>query len=436
MCILPQNDLAMTEHQPPAAVLRPKDYFFINCYWFGLTFLWNGLHTIILPAVLLEFVPEHHKATALGMMTFAGLILAMLIQPLSGALSDATTTPWGRRRPWIAVGAAGALLSLLAISLSESFLFLTISYVLLQCTSNLAHGPLQGLIPDLVPPARHGTASGAKNILDLAGFIAGAMTAGYFVDRGQSRLALAVIAGVLLTMLICILLGVREPPARGERLPLRQLLHRALRRAYYFDVRRYPAYAYLLAARFCILVGIYGVQSFGQYFIRDVLRSPNPAGATAVLMTTIGVGVALLVFPSGYLSDRLGRRWWNIIAAVLCGLGVLLLLRVQTMGDVYLAGAILGAGLGSFLSVNWALATDLVPPEEAGKYLGLSNFATAGAGATARLAGPLVDFFNLRAAGAGYQALFMLAGAVILFGAFLIWWKVPETRPAGRLPAH
>ncbi|MGC8826190.1 MAG: MFS transporter [Anaerolineae bacterium] len=426
----------MMERQPSAAALRARDYFFINCYWFGLTFLWNGLHTIILPAVLLEFVPEHRKATSLGMMTFAGLLLAMLIQPLSGALSDAAASRWGRRRPWIAVGAAGTLLSLLALGLSKSFLFLAISYVLLQYTSNLAHGPLQGLIPDLVPPARHGTASGAKNILDLAGFIAGAMTAGWLVDRGQSRLALAVTAGVLLAMLICTLLGVREPPARGEHLPLRQLLRQALRRAYYFDVRRYPAYAWLLAARFCVLAGIYGVQSFGQYFIRDVLRSPNPAGATAVLMTTIGVGVALLVFPAGYLSDRLGRRWWNIIATVLCGLGVVLLLRVRSMGDVYLAGAVLGAGLGSFLSVNWALATDLVPPEEAGKYLGLSNFATAGAGATARLAGPLVDFFNLRAAGAGYQALFMLASAVILFGAFLIWWKVPETRPASRLPAN
>ncbi len=419
-------------HRYPSALLRAKDYFFINSYWFGLTFLWNGLHTIILPAVLLEFVPEHRKATSLGLMTFAGLVLAMLIQPLSGALSDATSSRWGRRRPWIALGGMGALLSLLALGFSDSFLALAISYVLLQCTSNLAHGPLQGLIPDLVQPARHGTASGVKNMLDLAGFMAGAMVAGFFVDRGESRLALVVTAGVLITMLTCTLLGVREAPAYAEPLPLWQLFRRALRRAYHFDVRRYPAYAWLLAARFCVLAGIYGVQSFGQYFIRDVMHAPNPAGATAALMTTIGVGVALLVFPSGYLSDRLGRRWWNIIAAVLCGLGVLLLLRVQAMEDAYLAGAVLGAGLGSFLSVNWALATDLVPPEEAGKYLGLSNFATAGAGAVARLAGPLVDFFNLRVAGAGYQALFMLAGAVILFGAFLIWWKVPETRRAGQ----
>ncbi|MGQ9517154.1 MAG: MFS transporter [Anaerolineae bacterium] len=426
----------MTERQPSPAPLRPTDYFFLNSYWFGLTFLWNSMHSIILPAVLLEFVPEHHKATALGMLTFTGLMLAMLIQPFSGALSDYTSSRWGRRRPWIAAGAAGALLSLLAVGFSHSFLALAVGYGLLQFTSNLAHGPLQGLIPDLVPTARHGTASGAKNILDLAGFIAGAMTAGYFVDRGESRLALAVIAGVLIAMLACTLYGVREPPASAERLSLGQLFRRALRRAYYFDVRRYPAYAWLLAARFCVLAGIYGVQSFGQYFIRDVLRSPNPAGATAALMTTIGVGVALLVYPAGYLSDRLGRRWWNIISAVLCGLGVLLLLRVQVMGDVYLAGAILGTGLGAFLSVNWALATDLVPPEEAGKYLGLSNFATAGAGAVARLTGPLVDFCNLRVAGAGYQALFMLAGAVIFLGAFLIWWKVSEPRRVGRQPVR
>jgi len=78
--------------------LKTKDYLAINVYWFGLSFMWNGLHPIILPALLLHFVPESLKNTYLGGMTFIGLILAMVIQPLAGALSDRTRSSWGRRR--------------------------------------------------------------------------------------------------------------------------------------------------------------------------------------------------------------------------------------------------------------------------------------------------------------------------------------------------
>ena len=42
----------------------------LNAYWFGLSFMWNSLHVIILPAVLLNFVPETLKNTYLGLMTF------------------------------------------------------------------------------------------------------------------------------------------------------------------------------------------------------------------------------------------------------------------------------------------------------------------------------------------------------------------------------
>ena len=73
-------------------------------------------------------------------------------------------------------------------------------------------------------------------------------------------------------------------------------------------------------------------------------------------------------------------------------------------------------------AVNWALATDLIPKEEAGKYLGLSNLATAGAGAAARLGGPLIDGVNALRPGEflGYPALFVLASLCTLTGTLLL----------------
>jgi len=69
----------------------------LNAYWVGLSFMWNVIHPIMLPAVLRLMVPDNQKNTVLGLLTFVGLLLAMIIQPVSGALSVRWVSKWGRR---------------------------------------------------------------------------------------------------------------------------------------------------------------------------------------------------------------------------------------------------------------------------------------------------------------------------------------------------
>ncbi len=76
----------------------------LNAYWFGLSFMWIGLHPILLPIILLGFADET-KNTLYGLLTFVGLLVALVTQPLSGALSDYTRHRLGRRRPWMLLGA-------------------------------------------------------------------------------------------------------------------------------------------------------------------------------------------------------------------------------------------------------------------------------------------------------------------------------------------
>ncbi len=123
----------------------------LNAYWVGLSFMWNSLHPIILPAVLLNYVPNALKNTYLGLLTFAGLFIAMLIQPLSGALSDSWASRFGRRRPLIVIGTLFDFIFLILLAYGGGLLWLFIGYIGLQFSSNIAHGPLQGLLPDRVP---------------------------------------------------------------------------------------------------------------------------------------------------------------------------------------------------------------------------------------------------------------------------------------------
>lgn len=409
-------------------MLKARHYVIMNVYWFGLAFMWNALHPIILPAILLRFVPDALKNTYLGGMTFAGLILAMTIQPLSGALSDRTQSRWGRRRPWMVGGTLATLLVLAAMNAAAGFWTLLITYLLLQSVSNMAHGPAQGLIPDLVPSERRGLASGYKNLFDMAGLIVASLIAGQLMGRDNPSLAFAIVGVILAACALTTILGTPEtpgavaavapaadPPSSSKRVAWRERVVGA--------IREYPDYAWLIASRFLILLGIYAVQTFAQYFIRDRLAVANAAEVTGNLMATIGVALTLLVFPAGWLSDRVGRRMLNIAAGLLAALGIFLLLFVSNVPSLYAVGTIIGMATGIFVSVNWALATDLIPTEKAGLYMGLTNIATAGSAAVSRVGGPLIDGLNAARPGMymGYSVLFIVGAASALAGALLMF---------------
>ena len=98
------------------------------------------------------------------------------------------------------------------------------------------------------------------------------------------------------------------------------------------------------------------------------------------------------------------------------------MLFAKDMRGLTVFGGVLGAGIGLFLTSNWALANTLAPEAEAGKYLGLTNLATAGSGALARLEGPALDWLNAAWPGAwmGYKGLFIFGALCILLSVFLL----------------
>ncbi|MEZ4768178.1 MAG: MFS transporter [Caldilineales bacterium] len=410
----------------------------LNAGWFGLAYLWNGLHAILLPAMLIGLVPLALKNTYLGALTFFGLLLAMLTQPIAGAVSDRSgwMGRWGRRRPFVALGVALVAGLLVLLAGARSFAAIALIYAAMQVTASIAEAALQSLLPDQVPAEDRGRASGFKNAAQIAGFVVGVGVGGVLAGRGQIGLALLITALMVLATNGWTLIGVVEQPVK--RLRRRRIgAADALRVAYgsfSIDRRAAPGYTRLLAGRALIMAGFFALQGFAQYFIADNLRAPDPAGTTALLMATMGVAVLVLAVPTGILADRLGRRPLNLFAGVLGGLATLALILVGTIPQLILIGGLVGAAVGIFLSVNWAWAADLVPPGEAGRYLGLSNLATAGASAFSRLlAGPLVDGGNALSTGLGYSLLFTLL-AVGMFAGTGLLAGVPETRAASPEP--
>lgn len=399
---------------------RTVDYVKISIFGAALSVLWSSLHTLIIPLILLAFVPEAQKNTYLGILTFSGLMLALLVQPLAGAISDRISSRLGRRRPFILVGTLLALFFLPGIGLSGSFPFLFLSYCLLQCACNIAQGPFQAFIPDLAPQKRRGMASGVKNLVEVIASISFLRIVAYFMDIYAGNgdivwlwLAIGLPGILLLGAMVFTVLTVKEQPSFYESQPFSV---KTIINAYKIDARGNPGFVWFLISRLFILMALGTLQSFALYFLRDVAHITNPAAAAADLLIAIGILLLLVIYPAGQLSDRFGRKPIILLSGLMGIIGVLVLIFTHTFSGILVCGSLLGISAGTFLSANWALAIDLVPKGEEARYLGLTNLATAGAGALARLIGPVIDFFNARQSSLGYSVMLLVCIVYFAFG--------------------
>lgn len=404
-----------------------REMLVLNTYWIGLSFKWNALHPLILPALMLNYVPDAQKNSYLGLLTFIGLIVATVVQPLSGAMSDGWVSRWGRRRPLIVAGTLLDVIFLALLGWTTGLAWIFIAYVGLQISSNLGQGPAQGLLPDRVAPEKVGAASGLKTFMDMTALIIASLAAGRLLDpQGRdARLIILVLIAVMLATVLVTVLGTREDPV--EQVDKRRRLMdsewwRELAGQFRVDFRANASYWWLITQRGVFLLGIYGLQAFAQYYLRDVLQVPNPVKTTGDLLAALTVALVLLALLGGWLADRIGAKRVLYAASLLSTFGFVLLWLARTPIMLVINGSVLGAGIGLFLTSSWALANQLAPAGESGKYLGLTNLATAGSGALARLEGPLIDMFNAAHPGLwlGYLGMFAFGALCTMLSAFLL----------------
>lgn len=407
----------------------------LTIYWLSNSLLWGALLHLGLQSRLCDWFGPDRVGYYIGILGAVGGIVGTATQMLVGAFSDRSLHPWGRRRPFLAVGVVLGVGALVLLGAAKGFWAFAGALILVQLCTNAALGPFTALLPDTVNPREHGKASGFMGVARLLGDVGGLMLAGILLsttslgaDPSQAALIafhsprfllMCLLMGgfMLLTMVVCVL-TIKEKPLR-ERPPLSPV--QTVMKSFDVDVKGNVDFFWLSLSRAITNLGFYMFLEVLFFFLKYSLRIPNAEKASMLIMfPAIGAAIVSSI-PSGILSDRLGRKSMIYISQFLMALAAAIFVFAPNLTWIYVASIPAGLAYGVFTAVEWALACNLVPKGEAARYLGVWNASSVVPQILAfPIAGAIGSGLAGRAAGLGWRVDFVVTVVCCLVGAWFL----------------
>ena len=407
----------------------------LSAYWLGLTAIDAAVGLYVQNRVQFGgMVAPLEVGRTLFLVTVGGALVSIVVQPTVGYISDYTSSRWGRRKPYIVIGSLLDVVFLLGIAYSQTLIALAAFIILLSFSTNVARGPFQGYVPDLVPSEQVGMASGLVGLMQILGNVTGFLLGSLAALAGNLPLALIAVAIVELVAMasVVVRVGNGQPPRPREGRSWVAIG----RETWATDILRERSYVYLVVSRLFFLTGGGILVNVVIAYLNQVhgLDQEAANGANVMLLGIIVVANCIAIIPASRLSDRIGRKPVIYASCAIGGAGVLLAAIAPSVPIALVGGALFGASAGMFLAVDWALMTDIIPKASSGRYMGLSNVATgASTPISIAVGGLVIDLVNSAAGGVGPgpRAAYLLGAALYVVAAVLLRpVEEPPRRPA------
>jgi MFS family permease len=399
-------------------ISAPAKTGFIVFYALGYVGAYVALITPVATTLALKIgeLDPLGKATSLGIISAIGALFALVLNPLSGALSDRTRSALGRRKPWLIVGTAGGVIALAIVGFAPNLVVVAIGWALAQATFNMVLAALQALLPDQIPLAQRARVSAVLGISQQISPLIGVGLASAVMALGIGFMFLvpAIVGAVLLVLLIVTLRDVDHEDA--GKFSFSEFLVG-------FRIRRGARdFGWAWFGRFFVILGFAIYTTYQVYFITDRLgvATSRVIGVQLLAIVVFSIVLTASAVTAGRISDRTGRRKiFVFLSAGIVAVGMAMLAFTPSIEFFYVAAGVMGLGIGAYFAVDLALVTDVLPDQEhdAAKDMGIFNIANALPQSVAPAIAPV--FLGI-AGGANYTLLFCVAALFSVIGAILI----------------
>ena len=277
----------------------------------GMPIALLGLFVALLPPIIVSLalkvaeVAPGNTAGTLSLVLGLGALVALVVNPLAGRLSDRTPGRFGMRRPWIIGGVVLGYGALVLLTQATSVLALVGAWMLVQGCFNAAIAALIAVMADSARPRNRGRVAAAVGVAQNGSLVVGTFIVQLFTTTTQQVLVPGAV-GVAVVVAFALVFRDRvlvERPA--ARLRVRELLG-----SFVFDPRRNPDFGWAWLMRFLLTASAVTATNYLALYLIDDLGVAEADVANAVFVATLFnvIGVVATTFVAGWLSARLGRR--------------------------------------------------------------------------------------------------------------------------------
>lgn len=381
--------------------------------FFGLQFAWQM--RIILSGPVTEELGA--SPFIFGLIWLAGPVTGMVVQPIIGALSDHTYTKFGRRRPYLILGAVLAAIALWAFPNSEpiaqfiadklhlpmpaiaGLLVAAVMIWIIDACVNAAQGPYRALIPDNIVPEQHAIANSYLSFAIGLGSVIAAGTAPFLnwaFDYQMSVSAQFIMAALafLLGMIWTCVTFTEAPVEKTEQ-------EKGEEKSFMENFKEFfsssPEVYKICLVQFFTWIGVMSMFIFfTQFSVHTVYAVPDLTNVPDEIQTyydsTIAIAtnfssicfaifnlVCFLVsLPIGILSTKFGNKKVHMTALAIMAVSYLLMVFTTNPKLIMIFMALAGIGWASILALPFAMLTDYIKKGSEGSVMGIFNIFIAG----------------------------------------------------------
>lgn len=368
-----------------------RSTFILGFGFFGISIIWPLFNSLI-PPMLKDL---GLSAAVVGFILTWDNIINMFFQPWVGSRSDRTHTRFGRRKPWLMLGAPlAAVFFILAPFVRQNFVLIALAILGTNLAMALFRSPTIAYLGDLFQPGERSKANGVINLMGGVGGAIALFGGGKLYNLGVP-IPFIFGAGVMLIAIAIVVWKVREPagdgmaPVEAEKEP-----------GLWANVKQVATATdrsglFLLAAIFCWFVGWNATEAFFTLYAREILGLE--VGTGTQMLTAFAAMLILFAIPSGLIATRIGRKPTILMGLVGMMAGTLLAFLMRSQLVLLILLAVMG-GFWALVNINsLPMVYDLSKSGRIGAYTGLYYFASSAAAITGPiLGGVLVDLTSYR----------------------------------------